>query len=93
MQAVQVPSLSSHMSQGQKPKNVKQKQYCNKFNKDFKVVHIKNNKNLTMVHLPSLDVPSLAKYQHRVTKVFFLCSTLLVTNNILKYRSLSHYQH
>ena len=25
--------------------NVKQKQYCTKFNKDFKVVHLKINKN------------------------------------------------
>ena len=35
MQGVRVPSweLRSHMPRGQKPK---QKQYCNKFNKDFK---------------------------------------------------------
>ena len=31
-----------HMPHGQKNQNIKQKQYCNKFNKDFlKMVHIK----------------------------------------------------
>ena len=29
-----------------KNQNMKQKQYCNKFNKDFKKVHIKKKKNL-----------------------------------------------
>ena len=40
MQGVQVPFLAgelrSHMPHGQKNQNTKQKQYCNKFNKDFK---------------------------------------------------------
>ena len=40
MQGVQVQSLvrklRSHMPGGQKTEKVKQKQYCNKFNKDFK---------------------------------------------------------
>ena len=31
-----VGELRSHMSWGQKNQNIKQKQYCNKFNKDFK---------------------------------------------------------
>ena len=32
-----------HASQKKKKENIKQKQYCNKFNKDFKnMVHIKN---------------------------------------------------
>ena len=39
-QGVQVPSLvgelRSHMTWGQKKQNIKQKQYCNKYNKDFK---------------------------------------------------------
>jgi len=30
-----VRKLRSHMSLGQKSQNAKQKQYCNKFNKDF----------------------------------------------------------
>ena len=30
-----------HMSLGQKNQNIKQKQCCNKFNKDFKMLHIK----------------------------------------------------
>ena len=41
-QGVWVPSLvgelRSHMPHGQKKQNIKQKQYCNKFNKDFKIV-------------------------------------------------------
>ena len=45
MQGVQIRSLvgelRSHMPPGQKNKNIKQKQYCSKFNKDFKKVHIK----------------------------------------------------
>ena len=40
MQGVQVQSLigelRSHMPCGQKNQNIKQKQYCNKFNKDLK---------------------------------------------------------
>ena len=28
--------LRSHMPQGQKSQKIKQKQYCNRFNKDFK---------------------------------------------------------
>ena len=40
MQGAQVRSLvgelRTHMPGGQKPKNMKWKQYCNKFNKDFK---------------------------------------------------------
>ena len=40
MQEVQVSSLIGelryHMSLGQKNQNIRQKQYCNKFNKDFK---------------------------------------------------------
>ena len=36
-----------HMPRGQKPKNIKQKQYCNKFNKDFKkMIHIKKKTNV-----------------------------------------------
>ena len=39
VQGAQVPSLvrelRSHTPQGQNTKNIKQKQYCNKFNKDF----------------------------------------------------------
>ena len=31
-----VSELRSHMHYSQKKQNVKQKQYCNKFNKDFK---------------------------------------------------------
>ena len=40
MQGVQVRSLvmklKSHMPHSQKKQNIKQKQYCNMFNKDFK---------------------------------------------------------
>ena len=32
-----------------KNQNVKQKQYCTKFNKDFKVVHLKINKNFKYI--------------------------------------------
>ena len=38
-----VRELRSHMPHGKK-QNAKQKQYCNKFNKDFKKVRIKNKK-------------------------------------------------
>ena len=31
-----VRELRTHMPHGQQPQNIKQKQYCNKFNKDFK---------------------------------------------------------
>ena len=46
MQGVRVRSLvgelRSHMPCSQKNQNIKQKQYCHKFNKDFKkMVHIK----------------------------------------------------
>ena len=50
MLGVQVPSLvgelRSHMSPGQKNQNIKQKQYCNKFNKDFKNGAHKKRKQL-----------------------------------------------
>ena len=40
MQGMQVQflvrELRSHMPQAKKPKHIRQKQYCNKFNKDFK---------------------------------------------------------
>ena len=40
MQGVRAPSLveelRTHMPHGQKNQNIEQKQYCNKFNKDFK---------------------------------------------------------
>ena len=41
-----VRELRSHMPHGQKGKkeDIKQKQCCNKFNKDFKMVHIKKKK-------------------------------------------------
>ena len=29
-----------------KNQNIQQKQYCNKFNKDFKIVHIKKSKQI-----------------------------------------------
>ena len=45
MRGVQVGSLvrklKSHMPRGQKNQNIKQKWYCNKFNKNFKMVHTK----------------------------------------------------
>lgn len=45
MQGVQVPSLGRelrlHISHNHKNQNIKQKQGCNKFNKDIKMVHIK----------------------------------------------------
>ena len=31
-----IPDSRSHMSCGQKTQNIKQKRYCNEFNKDFK---------------------------------------------------------
>ena len=42
-----VGDLKSHVPHGQKKQNIRQKQYCNKFNKDFqkKKVHIKKKKN------------------------------------------------
>ena len=50
MQVVWFPSLveelRAHMPHGQKKKTtttLKQKQYCNKFNKHLKMVHMKNN--------------------------------------------------
>ena len=45
MQGVQVGSLvgepTSHVPRSQKTENIKVKQYCDKFSKDFKMVHIK----------------------------------------------------
>ena len=45
MQGVQVQSLlgklRSHLPCGQKKQSIKQKQYCNKLNKDFEIFHIK----------------------------------------------------
>jgi len=45
IQGLQVQSLAgelrSHMPHGQKKKKKSQKQYCNKFKKYFKMVHIK----------------------------------------------------
>ena len=43
-----VRELRSHMPHGQKRKkeDIKQKQCCNKFMKDFKMVHIKKKKKL-----------------------------------------------
>ena len=45
-----VVELRSHMPCGQKPKHKQQKQYCNKFNKDFKngqhQKNLKKNKSL-----------------------------------------------
>ena len=45
MQGVQVGSLvaepTSHAPRSQKTENIKEKQYCDKFSKDFKTVHIK----------------------------------------------------
>ena len=39
-----VGELRSHMPRGQKNQNIKQKQYCNKFNKDLKkMVHMKKS--------------------------------------------------
>ena len=35
---------------GPKTQNIKQKQYCNKFNKDFKMVHIKKNLQIHKSH-------------------------------------------
>ena len=36
--------LRSHRPHGQKNQNIKQEQYCNKFNKDFKkMIHIKKS--------------------------------------------------
>ena len=50
MQGVQVQSLvqelRSHKPQGQKKQNLKQKQYCNKFNKGFKKWSTSKKKNL-----------------------------------------------
>ena len=56
MQGMQVPSLVGelrfHMHFGlwpKKQKNIKQKQYCNKFNTDWKTAHIKKKKNLSEI--------------------------------------------
>ena len=38
-----VRELRSHIPCGQKTKNIEQKQYCNKFNKDFKNGPLKNH--------------------------------------------------
>ena len=43
-----IPGQGAKITHASQPKtqNIKQKQYCNKFNKDFKKVHIKKKKNL-----------------------------------------------
>ena len=50
-----VRELRSHMARDQKNQNIKQKQYCNKFNKTFKMVHIKK-KNLKKKNSSCLSV-------------------------------------
>ena len=40
-----------------KNQNIKQKQYCNKFHKDFKMIHIKKKKKKKPVKPPSLQGP------------------------------------
>ena len=57
----EVWELRSHMPHGQKIKNKKQKQCCNKFNKDFKYgPHLKkkkeNKKELCLAHM-KFEVP------------------------------------
>ena len=51
-----VGELRSHMPRGWKARNIKEKQYCNKFNTDFKngphqkkKIFKKNNKNIVLV--------------------------------------------
>ena len=46
-----IPGCGAKIPHTLQPKNqnVKQKQYCTKFNKDFKVVHLKINKNFKYI--------------------------------------------
>ena len=57
-----VGELTPHMLRAQKTQNIKQKQHCNKFTKDFKNGPHKNNlKNifiLKKIKLNSVEMPS-----------------------------------
>ena len=73
MQGVRVRSLvgerGSHMPHCQKTKNIKQKQYCNKFNKDFKngphqKKNLKKKKELCVVYM---------KFRFNWTFWLFIC--------------------
>ena len=66
MQGVQVWSLvrelRSHMPRSQKTENIKQKQYCNKFNKEFKNgPHQKKKKLETLIMKVSFICKKLTK--------------------------------
>ena len=77
MQGVQawslVGKLRSHMPQGQKNQNMKQKHYCNKFNKDFKYdPHFKKSfkkitKNLAEGRVKRVTCQVLKSSKHEVS--------------------------
>ena len=49
-----VGELTSHLPHGPKTENIKQVQYCNKFNKDFKKMARIKKKNLKKKKVPIL---------------------------------------
>ena len=69
MQGVRVRSLlrelRSHMPRGQENQNIKQKQYCNKFNKDFKSGPHQKNKQTNKQN----QNQSLATHKSKICKL------------------------
>ena len=57
-----VGELRSHMPHGQKNQNIKQKQYCNKFNKDFKNCPHQKKKNLKKQNKTNKHVKDAQRY-------------------------------
>ena len=70
-----VRDLTSHMSSGQKTKNIEQKQYCNKFNKDLKGGPHK--KILKIVSVVICRIFSTNKFSQRSSFRPFVCFSSL----------------
>ena len=90
MQKVQVWSLigelRSHMASWPKNQNTKQKQYCNKLNKDFKkLVHIKKLYNQTLIDRSVSMVLSLNFFLSLNPILFFMLLTIKISQPVRDY--------
>ena len=59
-EGAQIPHASQPENQ-----NIKQKQYCDKFNKDFKMVHIKKSLNKKGIVLSSFSLERRGEREYR----------------------------